>query len=73
MVPVAAHSLEVHLLREIEYNQRLWHWANTKEAKHKETAPERMQLPGEDEAYERAVERAETRALSAAARLGIKL
>lgn len=73
MTPLAAHGLEVLLLREIEHNQRLWYWAHTKEAKRKETAPEHLQLPGEDEAYERAVERAETRALSAAARLGIKL
>ena len=71
--PASAHSLEADLLREIEHNQRLWHWANTKDAKRKETAPERMQLPGEEEAHERAVEHAEARALSTAERLGIKL
>lgn len=73
IAPVAAYGIDVMLLREIEHNQRLWHWANTKDAKRKETAPERMQLPGEEEAYEKAVEHAEARAARAAERLGIKL
>ena len=68
-----SHSLEVQLLREIEYNQRLWHWANTEEAKKKDTAPQRMLLPGEEDAYENAVADAEREAIRMADRLGIKL
>ena len=73
LAPVASHSLDVLLLREIEYNQRVWHWANTKEAENKSTAPARIDLPGEEEAHEKAVENAEKKALRAAERLGIKL
>ena len=73
MEPASAHGTEVLLLREIEHNQRLWHWANTKQAKHQETAPERLTLPGEDEAYERAAEEADEKALAAARKLGIEL
>ena len=73
MAPMASHGLEVLLLREIEHNQRMWHWANTKDAKRKETAPDRMTLPGEEEEYERAVERAKASAVRTAKRLGIKL
>ena len=68
-----SHSLTVQLLREIEHNQRLWHWANTKEAEKKGTEPEPIMLPGEEEAYEAAVIKAEDEALKVAERLGIKL
>ena len=73
IAPEAAHSVAVQLLRLIEHNQRLWHWANTKEAKNKETAPLRIDLPGEEEAYERAEEEAQRSATAVAESLGIKL
>ena len=73
IAPAAAHSLEAHLLREIELNQRIWHWANTKEAKNKETAPERIDLPGEEEAHKRAVEETEMQAIRTAEILGLML
>ena len=40
------------LLREIEHNQRLWHWANTEDAKDENTKPDPITLPGEEEARE---------------------
>lgn len=40
------------LLREIEHNQRLWHWANTEDAKDENTKPDQITLPGEEEARE---------------------
>ena len=73
IAPEASHSLSVQLMREIEYNQRLWHWANTEEAKNKDTAPNRMPLPGEEEAHEKAIERAQKTAIGAAELLGLKL
>lgn len=73
IAPELSYGVETQLLRAIEHNQRLWHWANTKEAKHKETAPSPLSLPGEDEAHEKAVERAESQARRTADRLGIKL
>lgn len=73
IAPEASHSTTVQLLREIEHNQRLWHWAHTKEASNEETQPPRIDLPGEAKAYERAVESAEKQALSTAELLGIKL
>lgn len=73
IVPEHSHGLCVQLLREIEHNQRLWHWANTKEAKNKDTKPEPIPLPGEEEARDRAAEEAEASAIKTAERLGIKL
>ncbi len=73
VAPEQSHRLDVLLLREIEHNQRLWHWANTKEAKNRDTAPEPIPLPGEEEAQERAAEEAEAMAVKTAERLGIKL
>lgn len=73
MEPTGAHGQAVMLLRQIEHNQRLWHWAHTKDAKDKGTAPDPLLLPGEQEAYERAVTNAEDEAERTAAALGIKL
>ncbi len=71
--PQGANSIEAQLLREVEHNQRLYAWARSKEAKNKETAPQPMQLPGEEEAYEIAVNEAEHEAARTAELLGIKL
>lgn len=71
--PAKAHDQTVRLLRQIEYNQRMWHWAHTKDAKDESTAPEPHLLPGEEEAYERAVAHAEDEAARTAEALGIKL
>ena len=68
-----SHSEEAELLRQMEHNQRIWHWANTKEAKNKDTAPQPMQLPGEEEAHERAVEHAERDSVRVAELLGLEI
>ena len=73
IVPTRAHGQDVRLLRLIEYNQRVWHWAHTEDAKNKETAPEPLLLPGEEAAYERAVANAEDEAARTAEVFGIKL
>lgn len=73
IAPMRSHGLDVLLLREIEHNQRIWHWANTEEAKHEGTEPEPITLPGEEEAY-RAMEESEQRnAIEVASILGISI
>ena len=47
--PSAQNGTVEQLLRQIEYNQRLWHWAHTKSAKSGSSKPEHMNLPGEVE------------------------
>lgn len=54
--PATSHGTVAMLLRRIEHNQRIWHWANTKEAKDKGTAPEPIRLAGEEDAEARSVE-----------------
>lgn len=49
IVPTARNGTAVHLLRQIEHNQRLWHWAHTKSAKSGADKPEHVVLPGEVE------------------------
>lgn len=73
IAPAASHDWKVLLLREIEHNQRLWQWAHTKEAKHKETAPQPITLPGEEEAYESAVEQNQRTASDIAQRFGLEI
>lgn len=73
IAPAAAYGIDVLLLREIEHNQRMWHWANTEEAKNKETAPECMTLPGEDEMHQAMVEQEQQNAIEVAAILGINI
>ena len=73
MAPEASHGLDVLLLREIEHNQRLWHWANTEQAKDSGTQPEPISLPGEDAAYQRASEEADRRAEEIAASFGMRI
>lgn len=71
--PTRGNGMTVRLLRLIEYNQRMWHWAHTEDAKNKETAPEPTLLPGEEAAYERAVANAEDESSKVAEALGIKI
>lgn len=73
MAPELAHSPELRMLRNIEHNQRIWHWANTEEAKDKSTRPDPIWLDGEEEAYERAVEAERREAIAMAKRLGVQL
>lgn len=71
--PVGAYGIDVQLLRLIEHNQRLWHWANTTEAKNKETMPDPLTLPGEDEARQALAESEQRNAIEVAAALGINI
>ena len=73
IAPAASHSMETQLLREIELNQRIWHWAHTDQAKDESTAPQPITLPGEQEAHEAAVERELQNAADVAALLGINI
>lgn len=73
LAPEAANGIETLLLREIEYNQRRWHWANTKAAEHGENEPQPIQLPGEREHRERDLQAEVRNAESVARRLGIEL
>lgn len=71
--PSGANSEELRMLRLIEHNQRIWHWANTKAAKSKETAPEPTLLPGEEEVLQAKSEQEEKNAADLAAQFGLKL
>ena len=73
IAPASSYGIDVQLLRQIEHNQRVWHWANTKEAENKETAPEPISLPGEDEARQAQVESEQRNAIEVAAALGINI
>ena len=71
-------SLRFPFLTDLLFDQLAnWDWANTRkeieEAKKKDTAPQRMLLPGEEDAYENAVADAEREAIRMADRLGSKL
>jgi hypothetical protein len=72
-LPASSHSEEVELLRLIELNQRSWHWAHTKEASNKETAPEPLLLKGEKEAIEQADRQAEQQAEDVAKQFGLAM
>lgn len=73
IAPAAAYGVDVLLLREIEHNQRMWHWANTKEAKNEETRPEPITLTGEEEAYRAMAESERQNAIEVASILGINI
>lgn len=73
VAPTRANGTDVLLLREIEHNQRLWHWANTEDAKNKGTEPEPLALPGEEEARKARDERELQNAARVAAVLGISI
>ena len=71
MVPVAQNSTAEHLLRQIEVNQRAWHWAHTKDAKNGANQPKWLTLPGEEEQAEIEREREERVAMKVADSLGL--
>lgn len=71
MAPAAQNGTAEHLLRQIELNQRAWHWAHTKDAQRGAQKPERLQLPGESEQHELAVEREEQKQRKVADALGL--
>lgn len=73
IAPAGANDTATQLLREIEHNQRLWHWAHTNAAKGGTGEPERITLPGEDAAYESMVEREERNAERIAASFGLEI
>lgn len=73
IAPMRSHGLDVLLLREIEHNQRIWHWANTEEAKHEESKPEPITLPGEEEAYQAMADYERQNAIEVASILGISI
>ena len=69
--PYGASSPELRMLRLIEHNQRLWHWANTEAAKDSDTRPEPLMLDGEESAIEEAREAEEQKAADIASQLRI--
>lgn len=71
--PDAANGIDTLLLREIEYDLRRWHWANTKDAERGENEPEPYRLPGEDERRAHNIERELRNASDVASQLGISI
>lgn len=71
--PFGANGTDTILLRKAEHDLRLWHWANTEEAKNPDTAPDPIPLPGEERAREAEAERRMAQAADVAARLGIDI
>ncbi len=55
--PLARVSQTDELLRRVEYNQRVWHWANSKDGEHGANQPKPLMFDGEQEAHDRAAER----------------
>ncbi len=73
MSPAAANSPELHMLRRMELNQRLWHWAHTKGAESGANEPQPILLDGEEDALEAAQEEQRTASLEVAGAFGIQL
>lgn len=73
VAPEASNSDELVMLRRIEHNQRMWHWAHTKDAESKSNEPEPVLLRGEQEAHDRAVEQQERTSRDVASAFGIDL
>ena len=71
MAPAAQNGTVEHLLRRVEHNQRMWHWAHTKSARSGANGPEQLALPGEAEQHEMEVERNERNALLVADSFGL--
>lgn len=74
MDPAGGNGEELRMLRRIEHNQRLWHWAHTKEAQNSGAEePQPVLLPGEEEAYEAAEERQVRTQAEVASAFGLKI
>ena len=71
--PQGANGTDTLLLRQIELDVRTFQWSFSEDADKKNTAPEPIPLPGEEEAYERAEEREDRNAIELAQALGIKI
>lgn len=69
--PIGANGVLTALVRQLEYDLRLWMWSHTKDAEHKQNKPDPMPLPGEAERMEAKVEEAERMAVSVASQLGL--
>lgn len=69
--PRARISLEDELLRRIEFNQRVWQYSHTKDAKNRANEPEPILLPGEEEAREKAAEKAANHSKYVAEQFGL--
>lgn len=73
VAPLGALGTDVMLLRQIEHDVRVFQWSFSEDAKNKDTAPEPLTLPGEEEAHRLAEERADRAAIDLAAEFGLKL
>lgn len=70
--PLYAVDTTDALLREIEYNQRLWLYANTEDAKKKVNIPEPIRFDGETELKESIEQREASRSSYVASALGLE-
>lgn|GEM_PF-797497 len=70
--PLAGVTTTDALLREIEYNQRIWLYANSEDAKRKVNIPEPIRFDGEEELKESIEEREASRSAYVAAALGLE-
>ena len=73
MAPAAQNGTAEHLLRQIEVNQRNWHWAHSKDGQRGANQPKWLTLPGEEEQAEMAREREERKQSRVADALGLSL
>lgn len=71
MDPTGAHGTDTLLLRQMEYDLRMWHWANTKAAEDESTKPEPILLDGEQEAIDRRIDQQKDAAVDIARQLGL--
>ena len=69
--PAGSHAWELLIMRRIEHDLRLWIWSHSENAKNKDTAPDPIWLPGEEERHERMVEDAKREAARIADAFGI--
>ena len=70
--PLHGVSTTDALLREIEYNQRIWLYANTEDAKNKANIPEPIRFDGESELKESIEQREASRSAYVASALGLE-
>lgn len=69
--PLHAVTTTDALLREIEYNQRIWLYANTDDARRKANVPEPIRFDGEAELKESVEQREASRSAHVADALGL--
>ena len=71
--PAGSYDMATLILRQIENDVQTFHWAFSEDAKNKDTAPEPMVLPGEEEAHQRAAEEADNTAAEVARIFGLNI